>query len=134
MKVQRPGVLETVTIDLFIIRRIGTFLKRFPDIPTDFVALLDEWAERFFEELDYVREGDNATRFAAQMQADLPQARARRPSPAAFARKALCCACWVCCAGRGCEMAARAVRVPCERICQAGAGVGCCMAVVQFED
>lgn len=73
VKVQRPGVLETVTIDLFIIRRIGTFLKRFPDIPTDFVALLDEWAERFFEELDYVREGDNATRFAAQMQADLPQ-------------------------------------------------------------
>ena len=73
MKVQRPGVLETVTIDLFIIRRIGQFLKRFPDIPTDFVALLDEWAARFFEELDYVREGANATKFAEQMKDDLPQ-------------------------------------------------------------
>eukprot|EP00892_Ulva_mutabilis_P012715 jgi/Ulvmu1/9816/UM056_0057.1 len=73
VKVQRPGVLETVTIDLFIIRRIGQFLKRFPDIPTDFVALLDEWAARFFEELDYVREGENATKFAEQMKADLPQ-------------------------------------------------------------
>lgn len=73
VKVQRPGVLETVTIDLFIIRRIGQFLKRFPDIPTDFVALLDEWAARFFEELDYVREGANATKFAEQMKDDLPQ-------------------------------------------------------------
>lgn len=34
---------------------MGVFLSRF-DIPTDFVALLDEWAARFFEELDYVHE------------------------------------------------------------------------------
>lgn len=37
------------------------------------MGLLDEWASRFFEELDYVREGSNATRFAADMAADLPQ-------------------------------------------------------------
>lgn len=49
------------------------WLKQTP-IPTDFVALLDEWAARFFEELDYVHEGNNATRFAAQMKTDLPQA------------------------------------------------------------
>jgi aarF domain-containing kinase len=42
-------------------------------VTTDVVALLDEWAARFFEELDYVREGRNATRFAAQMKDDLPQ-------------------------------------------------------------
>lgn len=52
--------------------------QRLPPVPTwallaDVVALLDEWAARFFEELDYVREGGNATRFAAQMAADLPQ-------------------------------------------------------------
>jgi aarF domain-containing kinase len=73
VQVQRPGVLETVTIDLFIIRAIGQWLRTFPSIPTDFVALLDEWAARFFEELDYVREGANATTFAAQMREDLPQ-------------------------------------------------------------
>lgn len=73
VKVQRPYVIETVSIDLFIIRKIGIFLRRFPQIKTDFVALLDEWAERFFEELDYVKEGQNATRFAEQMAADLPQ-------------------------------------------------------------
>lgn len=75
VKVQRPGVLETVTIDLYIIRRFGLFLRRFPQIKTDIVDLLDEWAERFFEELDYVKEGNNATVFAEQMKADLPQAR-----------------------------------------------------------
>jgi len=73
VKVQRPFVVETVTIDLFIIRKIALFLKKFPKISTDFVALLDEWAERFFEELDYVKEGQNGTKFAAQMKEDLPQ-------------------------------------------------------------
>lgn len=48
-------------------------LKAFPDIQTDVVGLLDEWAERFFEELDYVKEGQNATKFAEQMKQDLPQ-------------------------------------------------------------
>lgn len=73
VKVQRPYVLETVTIDLYIIRKFGMFVKRFPQITTDVVALLDEWASRFFEELDYVHEGQNATKFAAQMKDDLPQ-------------------------------------------------------------
>lgn len=73
VKVQRPAVLETVTIDLFILRSIGMSLKAFPDVQTDVVGLLDEWAERFFEELDYVKEGQNATKFAEQMKEDLPQ-------------------------------------------------------------
>ena len=73
VKVQRPYVLETVTIDLFIIRRLTLELRKFPAISTDFVALLDEWAERFFEELDYVNEGNNATKFADMMKDDLPQ-------------------------------------------------------------
>ncbi|EFJ41361.1 hypothetical protein VOLCADRAFT_40547, partial [Volvox carteri f. nagariensis] len=73
VKVQRPYVLETVTIDLYIIRKLGIFLRRFPQVTTDVVALLDEWAARFFEELDYVHEGRNAERFAEQMRQDLPQ-------------------------------------------------------------
>ena len=75
VKVQRPGVLETVTVDLFIIREFGMFLRNFPQVTAraDIVGLLDEWAARFFEELDYVREGNNATRFAEMMRDDLPQ-------------------------------------------------------------
>ncbi|KAI8101319.1 hypothetical protein M9435_001427 [Picochlorum sp. BPE23] len=75
VKVQRPGVLETVTVDLYIIRSLGLILRNFPEITAraDIVALLDEWAARFFEELDYVREGNNATRFAELISTDLPQ-------------------------------------------------------------
>ena len=54
VKVQRPYVLETVTVDLFIIRNLGVLLRNFaPGITerADIVALLDEWAARFFEEL-----------------------------------------------------------------------------------
>ncbi|KAJ4783116.1 Protein kinase superfamily protein [Rhynchospora pubera] len=73
VKVQRPFVLETVTIDLFIIRKLGLVLRRFPQISIDVVGLVDEWASRFFEELDYVNEGENGNRFAEMMRKDLPQ-------------------------------------------------------------
>ena len=33
----------------------------------DIVALLDEWAARFFEELDYVKELEHTERFAESM-------------------------------------------------------------------
>jgi aarF domain-containing kinase len=35
VKVQRPGVLETVTIDLYIIRKLGIFMRRFPQVGDD---------------------------------------------------------------------------------------------------
>ncbi|GAB4844096.1 hypothetical protein Ancab_014061 [Ancistrocladus abbreviatus] len=73
VKVQRPFVLETVTIDLYIIRNLGLFLRKFPQISIDVVGLVDEWAARFFEELDYVNEGENGTLFAEMMRKDLPQ-------------------------------------------------------------
>eukprot|EP00899_Mesostigma_viride_P001976 jgi/Mesvir1/1177/Mv17674-RA.1 len=74
VKVQRPFILETVTIDLFILRKIGLALRQVPQIATDVVGLVDEWAARFFEELDYTHEGNNAMLFAEQMaQANLHQ-------------------------------------------------------------
>uniref|UniRef100_A0A0D6R6K3 Protein kinase domain-containing protein n=1 Tax=Araucaria cunninghamii TaxID=56994 RepID=A0A0D6R6K3_ARACU len=73
VKVQRPYVLETVTVDLFIIRKLGMALRKFPKISIDVVGLVDEWAARFFEELDYINEGENGTRFAEMMRKDLPQ-------------------------------------------------------------
>ena len=45
---------------------------------TDFPALIDEWASRFFEELDYIKEGNNGIRFSKFMAKELPQV--RRPS------------------------------------------------------
>ena len=49
------------------------FLRRFPQVRTDFPALIDEWASRFFEELDYIKEGNNGIRFAEFMAKELPQ-------------------------------------------------------------
>ena len=91
VKVQRPGVLETVTVDLYIIRRLGVALRRFPQITAraDVVGLLDEWAARFFEELDYVREGNNATQFAAMIKDDLPQVVVPRTYPEFTSRRVL---------------------------------------------
>ncbi|KAJ7979672.1 Protein kinase [Quillaja saponaria] len=73
VKVQRPFVLETVTVDLFIIRNLGLVLRKFPQISVDVIGLVDEWAARFFEELDYVNEGENGILFAEMMRKDLPQ-------------------------------------------------------------
>ncbi|GFP92875.1 uncharacterized protein sll0005 [Phtheirospermum japonicum] len=73
VKVQRPFVLETVTVDMFIIRNLGLVLRKFPQVSIDVVGLVDEWAARFFEELDYVNEGENGTLFAEMMKKDLPQ-------------------------------------------------------------
>ena len=45
-------MLETVTVDLYIIRTLGLLIRQYlPDITkrADIVALLDEWATRFFE-------------------------------------------------------------------------------------
>ena len=56
----------------------------------DVVALLDEWAARFFEELDYIREGNNGTRFAASMAKDLPQVRVMRGPPVRCAVQSPC--------------------------------------------
>lgn len=93
VKVQRPYVLETVTVDLFVLRSLGVWLRRFPSLVAraDLVALLDEWASKFFLELDYVNEGRNAQRFAEQMAADLPQVVVPRTFPELTSRRVLTC-------------------------------------------
>ena len=70
LKQVTPGLSDGTWL---LYRRIGLFLRRFPSIGTDVVALLDEWAVHFFEELDYVHEGNNGTLFAESIRRDLPQ-------------------------------------------------------------
>lgn len=40
VKVQRPFVLETVTVDLFVIRKLGLFLRKFPQVVIVWVTSL----------------------------------------------------------------------------------------------
>jgi aarF domain-containing kinase len=69
VKVQRPGVLETVSLDLYLAREIGLIARAFPALADrlDAVALLDEFAYRFFQELDYNTECENGLKIKEQM-------------------------------------------------------------------
>lgn len=54
-------VLETVSLDLYLLRKIGFQFRKVKFLAerTDIVSILDEFAERFFEELDYRLECEN---------------------------------------------------------------------------
>ena len=65
VKVQRPGLREQITLDLYIVRNIAAWLNQNVGlIRSDLVALIDELGERVFEEMDYLNEAANAEKFA----------------------------------------------------------------------
>ncbi|CAI9768679.1 unnamed protein product [Fraxinus pennsylvanica] len=64
VKVQRPGIEEAIGLDFYLIRGLGFLINKYVDIITsDVVALIDEFARRVYQELNYVQEGQNARRF-----------------------------------------------------------------------
>ncbi|PNY11384.1 putative aarF domain-containing protein kinase [Trifolium pratense] len=64
VKVQRPGIEEAIGLDFYLIRGLGFLVNKYVDrFTTDAVALIDEFAFRVFQELNYVQEGQNARRF-----------------------------------------------------------------------
>merc|ERR1711966_645794 len=69
VKVQRPAVLETVSLDLFLARELGLIVRNFPQFSDrlDIVSLLDEFAFRFYQELDYNLECENGIKIREQM-------------------------------------------------------------------
>ncbi|KAF6152055.1 hypothetical protein GIB67_031377 [Kingdonia uniflora] len=64
MKVKRTGFEEAIRLDYYLIRNLGIFINKNIDIITsDVVALIDEFARRVYQELNYMQEGHNARRF-----------------------------------------------------------------------
>ena len=64
VKVQRPGLREQITLDLYIVRNIAFWLKgNIKLIRSDLVALIDELGKRVFQEMDYINEAKNAELF-----------------------------------------------------------------------
>jgi predicted unusual protein kinase regulating ubiquinone biosynthesis (AarF/ABC1/UbiB family) len=65
VKVQRPGLAQQITLDLYILRGLASWaannIKR---VRSDLVGIMDEFGARIFEEMDYTQEGRNAERFA----------------------------------------------------------------------
>jgi predicted unusual protein kinase regulating ubiquinone biosynthesis (AarF/ABC1/UbiB family) len=72
VKVQRPGLAQRITLDIYILRQLAAWaahnVKR---VRSDLVGIMDEFGARIFEEMDYTQEGHNAERFA-QLYGHLP--------------------------------------------------------------
>jgi len=67
VKVQRPNLLPVLTLDLFLMRWAASWLA--PWLPLnlghDLTLIVDEFGIKLFEEIDYLNEGRNAEKFAA---------------------------------------------------------------------
>jgi predicted unusual protein kinase regulating ubiquinone biosynthesis (AarF/ABC1/UbiB family) len=72
VKVQRPNLLPIITLDLYLMRWGASWLA--PWLPLnlghDLTLIVDEFGIKLFEEIDYLNEGRNAERFAANFQND----------------------------------------------------------------
>lgn len=67
VKVQRPNLLPILTLDLYLMRWASSWLE--PLLPVnlggDLTSVVDEFGTKLFEEIDYLNEGRNAEKFAA---------------------------------------------------------------------
>lgn len=72
VKIRRPGVVEQVNEDLEILKELAATAARHWEFADqyDLVGLVDEFSQTLRSELDYVREGHSAERFAANFASD----------------------------------------------------------------
>jgi predicted unusual protein kinase regulating ubiquinone biosynthesis (AarF/ABC1/UbiB family) len=64
IKVQRPGLADSIALDLHVVRTLAIWAQTNFEIRSNLVSIVDEFAERIFEEMDYENEGRNAEKFA----------------------------------------------------------------------
>jgi predicted unusual protein kinase regulating ubiquinone biosynthesis (AarF/ABC1/UbiB family) len=72
VKVQRPNLMPVITLDLFLMRWASTWITPFLplNIGHNLTLIVDEFGVKLFEEIDYLNEGRNAEKFAANFQDD----------------------------------------------------------------
>ena len=64
VKVQRPGLNRRISLDIYIMRLLAGFVQdNFKFVRSNLRAIIDELAERIFEETNYNQEGRNADKF-----------------------------------------------------------------------
>lgn len=65
VKVQRPGLKESMGLDVYILRQLALwFVSTFKNrVKSDLVGIMDEFGARIYEEMDYTQEGRNAEKF-----------------------------------------------------------------------
>ncbi len=72
VKVQRPNLLPVITLDLYLMRLGSKWIAPFLplNLGHDLGLIVDEFGIKLFEEIDYVNEGRNAEKFAANFRND----------------------------------------------------------------
>ncbi|MCB2413778.1 AarF/ABC1/UbiB kinase family protein [Demequina sp. TTPB684] len=72
VKVQRPGIGDIVDVDLAALRKVGGWLSRVRLVSNrvDMPTLVEEFAITSLDEIDYLKEGQNAERFAENFAGD----------------------------------------------------------------
>ena len=65
VKVQRPDLVQVISLDLALVRRVAALVERFPRLSRnqEWVAIVDEFGTKLFEELDYIHEAHLTERF-----------------------------------------------------------------------
>ena len=72
VKIRRPGVVESVNEDLDILKELAATAHRHLEFADryDLVGLVEEFSQTLRAELDYIREGHSAERFAQNLASD----------------------------------------------------------------
>ncbi|WPT15239.1 aarF domain-containing protein kinase [Picochlorum sp. SENEW3] len=63
VKVQRPGVAKSISLDVLVLRRLAIQVRAWRKLNTNLPLLIDEWAASLFKELDYRQEAQNGIKF-----------------------------------------------------------------------
>ena len=69
VKVQRPGALVAISLDIGIIRSFAEPWRKYKNLNSDLEGIIDEWGRRFIAELDYLAEARNGKFFRESMEA-----------------------------------------------------------------
>ena len=72
VKVQRPDLRPVICRDLYLMRWAASWMAPFLplNLGHDLTLVVDEFGDKLFEEIDYLNEGRNAEKFAANFQDD----------------------------------------------------------------
>lgn len=70
VKIQRPDLVQVISLDLALVRRLATIVERFPRLSRgqQWASIVDEFGSKLFEELDYVHEAHLTERFRANVE------------------------------------------------------------------
>merc|ERR1719498_102351 len=75
VKVQRPGIADSIAVDMLLLRRLMTIVDaNTPETLQPLLPLVDEFSQRLFGELDYEAEGRSCEKFT-ELYKDVPRVR-----------------------------------------------------------